>query len=263
MNHAQTVIDIYRALHGAAPGSDAGQRFMRDVSSWAAFSLLARLCRTERPSPEGERDLMGLASIAGIYARAAGRDWLDEQVDTASVRLASPSVREQADDEARVWARDGLDDRDLRKAAELQAKGAATMARRNAAALPSAQKEFAAYMNACGCFNRGQPLMANLRPDSAQRFVDKVRKSLDGLPAAMYAFGEPTAARELREWLRTDALDKLLADAEPAFDDSWLAEHEIASEEAEEQANFERHEHELRSIAADVQSRTSYRAAAG
>lgn len=262
-NAAQIVIDGYNALHAAAPGSDAGQRFMRDVSSWAVFSLLARLCRPEKPSPESERDLMGLASIAGLFARAAGRDWLDEQVENAARTLCSPSVRERAASAAEDLAKEHLTERDFARARQLQERGARTMAARNAQHVEGAKREFAIYMNASGTFNRGQPLVARFRPDTQQRFADKVKKSLDGLPAAMYAFGEVTAAAEVRQWLTKGGADALLGKAAPAFDDSWLADHELASEEAEEQANFERHEHELRSIAEEVQARTSYRSAIG
>lgn len=256
-NFAQAVIDVYRALHTAAPGSDAGQRFLRDMGSWAIFTALARLCRGERPNPASERDLLGLASIAGIYARSGGRDWLDEQVQNAAMRLCDPTFREKADDAAREMARQKLTERDLAKAHDLASRGAVTMARRNAAGIEGALKEFAAFMNASGTFNRGQPLVAEFRPDLLQRAVDKVHKSLDGLPASLYAFGDPVAGGMVREWLDGDGLDKVLAKYLPEFDDSWLAEHEIASEAAEEQANWERHQHELNAIAEDVQGRTA------
>lgn len=255
MNAAQVVIDVYRALHEAAPGSDAGQRFLRDVSSWAVFSLMARLCRPEKPSKESERDALGLASIAGLFARGAGRDWLDEQVENTKRSLTSPSVREKAATAEDEFARSILTEDDLRAARRLQEKGARTIATRNAAYVDGAATEFAAYMNASGTFNRGQPLVAHFRPDTLQRFHDKLKKSLNGLPAAMYAFGEPTAAAEVRAWLQSGGADKLLDSAAPAFDDDWMAEHEIASAAAEEEANFARHSHELDSVRSEIMAR--------
>lgn len=264
LNYAQAVIDGYNTLHLVAPGSDAGRRFLQDMASWAMFCALGTLCRVEKPGKDTERDLLGLASIVGIYARSGGPNWLAETVENTARRLCDPTFREKAEDEERDWARESLSESDLKRATRLQSSGRATMARRNAENIEGAITEFNAYMNSSGTFTRGKALRAHFGPTYAEKFCSKVRKAIGQLPSVEYAFGSPTAAKEIREWLRDPAgsddlptLDQLLEKYEPAFDTDWMADNEIASLEEEEAANFERREAELRSIAEDVQSRTS------
>ena len=272
MNYVNLATRTYKKLHEVAPGSDAGKRFLRDIASWAMFSLLARLCSATGRADEREyNDRVGLAALVGIGCRSDGPNWFEEALANTAQRLADPTFRERAATAEQEWAATRLSDSDLKRAARLQEAGNRTMAARraaqaghNAAAMPGALLEFRSLMNASNAFARGAPLVADFGPTMATKMLEKVNKALDSLPSALYTFGDPVGAAILRAAIDRHAFDEVLEPFQPAFDDSWIADNEIASLEAEEEGNFARHQHELRSIADEVQARTDgYRALVG
>lgn len=256
-NYAQLTIDVYKALRDdVAPGTDVGLRFLRSVCGWAVYTLLARCCRNQKPSPESERENLSLAAIAGIAARSQGRDWLTEQVDQAATSLCDPTPRQRAETEELKFAKTMLDAHDLKRAEDLQRRSRKNTATRNSDHIEGARREFWQYMNASGAFNRGQPLDATgFRPDLQQKFVDRAKQALEDLPATELAFGSPLAGAEVRQWLKDGGFDAIVEGYTPAFDDDWMADHELASEEAEEAGNWERHQSELQNIRDEIVAR--------
>lgn len=259
MDALKTVVSIYRELHEAAPSTDAARRFLQDMASWAVFTLLARLCRGVKPDPRSEREMIGLASLAGLGYRAMGPDWLPDQLSRASLTLQTPSMRERGSEAARAYAAANLPAEALERAARLRQSGAVTMAARNAANLPGALSEFEAYMRASGSYERGRAVApAEFGDSTRESFVKKVRSSLNGLAPAILAFGDdPTGAVLVNAWVASKAWEAIVEPLVPTFDETWVADFEIASEDAEDAANFERHAAEEQSIREDVMSRTA------
>lgn len=254
MDALKNVIAVYKGLHEAAPGTDAARRFLNDVASWAVFTLLARLCRGTKPDPQSEREMLGLASIAGIGYRAMGPTWLPDQLSRASQTLAQPNVRERGSLASREWARQHLSEEVLKRAASLQQAGAVTMANRNAANMDGARSEFEAYMRASGSYERGKTVHpADFGPSTNEALAKKIRTSLKGLPAALLAFGDdPTGAVLVQNWVMESEWETLIEGLEPSMDESFVADYELGSGDAEDEANYQRHAAEEQAIRNEV-----------
>ena len=257
MNVINLIIAVYRKLHEVAPGSEAGKRFMSDIASWGLFQLVAAGLRVEKPSPQSEKRQLALAAIAGCGARSQGPDWLEDQLRRIAATLVTPSVRERGDAATIAWAAEQLPPEVLRKAEELKHRFARSNADRNAKGIDGALRNATVALNAAGVFTSGHSLEAELAPSDMESFLTKVKKHLAEASAYQLAIGEHAAAVLLDKALRARVYDELLEPYEPAFDDSWLAEHEATSPEAQAEDELERQRDELDRVYADVQSRTA------
>lgn len=259
MDALKTITKVYRALHLAAPGTDVGKRWLLDMASWAVFILLERCSRSGRQSAFDEAVCLCYGAIVGVGVRAQsseGAQWLTEQLANAASALEKPSVRERGDVAAREFALTAMSEADRKAAADLSARWAQKNAASRADVMPQAVQLATEYVRSSGCFTTGTLRAAELPIADRQKFADKVRSSIARAVPYHFARGEMVGAALLAEWLKTNELDTLLTGVEPVFDDSFLAAHELASEDAEDAANFERHAHEEQRVRADVLART-------
>jgi len=257
MNAVHTTITLYRKLHAAAPASEAGKRLLNDVASWALFSLIARCLRSERPSRESERNNTALAALAAIGYRSGGPDWLTDQIARAEQTLSSPDVRERGDAAARAWAEKSLSPAQLDKARALQKRFAESNASRNRDQLPGAVLSAQQYLASVGAFDKSATVEdgEGLDRRSQEALCKRFRSSIAGSVEYLFARGDYTASAMLAQ--AQPELDAMISDAEPAFDDSWVAEWEFASSDGLDAADEESREYELDGLFREVQARTA------
>ena len=260
MDALRIIARIYRALHTAAPGTEVAKRWLLDIASWAVFLLLERCSRSGKMSAHDEASCLSFGAIVGFGVRlqpTEGAQWLEEQLDNATRTLERPTARERGDAAARDMALAAMSEADRKAAAALTERWAQKNAASRADVMPTALKTAADYVRSSGCFASGATLRpAELSVADRQKFADKVRSSLARAVPYHFARGEHVGAALLAEWLKGDELDALLAPLEPTFDDAFVADYELSSDEAEDQANFERHAHEEQRVRADVLART-------
>lgn len=260
MDALRIIARIYRALHAAAPGTDIAARWALDIASWAVFLLLERCSRSGKMSAHDEASCLGFGAIVGFGVRlqpTSGAQWLTEQLANAASALERPTARERGDAAARGMALAAMSEADRKAAAALTERWAQKNAASRTDMMPGAVKMAADYVRSSGCFNRGATLRpAELSVTDQQKLLDKCRSALIRAVPYHFARGEHVGAALLAEWLKTDELDTLLEPLEAVFDDSFVADYELASEDAEDAANFERHAHEEQRVRADVLART-------
>jgi hypothetical protein len=257
MNAVATVIGLYRKLHAVAPASEAGKRLLNDVASWALFSLIARCLRSEKPSRESERNNTALAALAAIGYRSGGPTWLDDQIARAVTVLSSPSAKDRGDAAARAWAEQTLSPAQLDKAKALARQFAESNALRNRDQLPGAIVSAKQYLASAGAFDKSATLEGGEGLDrrSQEALCKRLRSSIAGSVEYLFARGDYAASAMLAR--AQPELESMIADAEPAFDDSWVADFEFASAEARDLADEESRAYELDAAFREVAARTA------